>query len=1008
MRVVPVFLTVGLALQLLVGGSLPLASALPKTTRKPISYEAYDGWKSIRDTSLSRDGEWLVYALVPQDGDGHLVVRNLKTAREWRYGRGTNPILSADGRFVAFAIAPTRADVDKAKKEKKKPEEMPKPGLGVMDLTSGKVDTLPRVKSFRFGKDGGHFLAALLEKAEEKKSDEKKPEAAPETPPETRKDEEDQRARAAAAPDPKDPKKKEPGTDLVIWELGTANRTVVHEVAEYLWNREGTWLGYVVSVKEAPKSKEGTKEGTKEASKDSPEAVKPIFTDPAQEGVYLWRAVDGTTLSLLTGTGTYKGLAADEPGRQLAFLSNRDEAKAEAPTFKLYSWNPELPAARELATAKTTDMPAGWAPSEHGRLEFTKDGLRLFFGTAPAPKVEPKETPEPLKVDLWHWKDAELQPMQKLRSEEEKKRSFTAVVHLPDGHFCQLGGEDLPDVETNDNPRVALGFDPRTYLHLASWDQAYADVYALDLMTGQRRLLASKLPWSRRNADAPGRASHLSPGGTYLFHFQATERAWKAIPTAGGAPLDLTKGLKVAFQVEAHDTPDEAGPYGVAGWSQGDASLLVYDRFDLWELRLGQEPRNLSSGEGRRLNLELRYVKLDPEEKVISLEKPLLLQARNVDTMATGYFRLASSKAPEKLIMADRVLGARLLIGRTTGTLVKAKAADTLVFSQQRFDEFPDLWTSDLTFAKPVKVTQANPQEADYAWGRQELIDYVNGDGKTLKALLIKPDGFDPSRTYPLMVYIYEKYSDTLHVYQPPAPGTSINFSRYASQGYLVLRPDIEYEIGYPGRSAMKCVLPAIDKVVGLGYVDRNRIGIQGHSWGAYQIAYLLGQTNIFKAAEAGAPVANMTSAYGGIRWGTGMSRAFQYEKSQSRIGGTPWDHPQQFIENSPLFAVERVKTPLLMIHNDEDDAVPWYQGIEFYSALRRLGKEVWMFNFNGDKHNLAQRENQKYWTLHMDEYFDHLLLGRPRPVWMDQPVPYNERGKRDMSPFYGKGEVKP
>lgn len=1007
MRVFPVILSVGLALQLLVGGALPLTASAPGTkpgtTRKPISYEAYDGWKSIRDAALSRDGEWLVYALAPQDGDGQLVVRNLKTAREWRYGRGTNPVLSADGRFVAFAIAPPRADVDKAKKEKKKPEDMPKPGLGLMDLSNGKVETLDRVKSFRFGKEGGRFLAAQLEKAEEKKVDEKKSE----TSPELKKDGEDQRSRAAAASDSKEPKKKEPGTDLVIWELGTANRTVIHEVAEYLWNRDGSWLSYVVSVKEAPKSKEGAKEGTKEGA-DAAKTPATTFTDPGKEGVYLWRAADALTLSLLSGPGTYKGLTADEGGRQLAFLSNRDDVKAEAPAFKLYGWHKELGMAREWATAKTAGLPAGWAPSEHGRLEFTKDGARLYFGTAPVPKAEPKEASEPLKVDLWHWKDAELQPMQKLRSEEEKKRSFTAVVHVADGHLTQLGGEDLPDVEVNDNPRVALGFAPKAYLHLASWDQAYADVYSLDLMTGQRRLLAEKLPWSRRNADAPGRALHLSPEGTYLFHFQATERAWKAIPTAGGAALDLTKGLKAAFQVEAHDTPDEAGPYGLVGWSQGDTSLLVYDRFDLWELRPGQEGRLLSQGEGRRQNLELRYVKLDADEKAIPLDKPLLLQARNVDTMATGYFRLAPGKAPEKLILADRVLGARTLNGRSTGSLVKAKQADTLVFSQQRFDEFPDLWATDLTFAKPVKVSQANPQQADYAWGRQELIEYVNGDGKTLKALLIKPEGFDPSRQYPLMVYIYEKYSDTLHVYQPPAPGTSINFSRYASQGYLVLRPDIEYEIGYPGKSAMKCVLPAIDKVVGLGFVDRNRIGIQGHSWGAYQIAYMLGQTNIFKAAEAGAPVANMTSAYGGIRWGTGMSRAFQYEKSQSRIGGTPWERPLQFIENSPLFGVERVKTPLLMIHNDEDDAVPWYQGIEFYSALRRLGKEVWMFNFNGDKHNLAQRENQKYWTIHMDEYFDHLLLGRPRPAWMDQPVPFNERGKRDMGPYYGKGEVKP
>jgi dipeptidyl aminopeptidase/acylaminoacyl peptidase len=159
----------------------------------------------------------------------------------------------------------------------------------------------------------------------------------------------------------------------------------------------------------------------------------------------------------------------------------------------------------------------------------------------------------------------------------------------------------------------------------------------------------------------------------------------------------------------------------------------------------------------------------------------------------------------------------------------------------------------------------------------------------------------------------------------------------------------------------------------------------------------------MFAAVQAGASVSNMVSAYGGIRWGTGMSRAFQYERSQSRIGGPPWSRSLQFIENSPIFWVEKVNTPYLTIHNDEDDAVPWYQGIEFFSALRRLGKPAWMFNFNTEKHGLRERENQKYWTIFQDEFFDHYLLGKTRPEWMDKGVPYLERGKRDVSGYYKK-----
>jgi dipeptidyl aminopeptidase/acylaminoacyl peptidase len=256
------------------------------------------------------------------------------------------------------------------------------------------------------------------------------------------------------------------------------------------------------------------------------------------------------------------------------------------------------------------------------------------------------------------------------------------------------------------------------------------------------------------------------------------------------------------------------------------------------------------------------------------------------------------------------------------------------------------------------------------------------------------------------MVYIYEELTQGLHSYAAPNVGTSINIPRYVSNGYVVLRPDIVYETGYPGQSAEKCVIPAVNTVLAMGFIDPKRIGIQGHSWGGYQITYLVTKTNLFAAVEAGASVSDMVSAYGGIRWGTGMSRAFQYEKTQSRIGAPPWDAPLQFIENSPIFWVKKVQTPYLTIHNDEDDAVPWEQGIEWISAMRRLGKEAYMFTFNGERHGLRSRDNMKYWTVHMDEFFDHYLLGKPRPEWMDKGVSFQDRGKRDVAPLFKKKGV--
>jgi dienelactone hydrolase len=314
------------------------------------------------------------------------------------------------------------------------------------------------------------------------------------------------------------------------------------------------------------------------------------------------------------------------------------------------------------------------------------------------------------------------------------------------------------------------------------------------------------------------------------------------------------------------------------------------------------------------------------------------------------------------------------------GTPIKARDADTLVVTQSRFDQFPNLWATDTTFAGLQQVTNANPQQSEYRWGKSELIEYVNADGKTLRAILTRPDDFDPAKKYPLMVYIYETMTNRLHGYTAPGPGTSINATRYVSNGYVLLEPDIEYQVGYPGESALKCVVPAVQRVLADGYIDPARVGIQGHSWGGYQITYLVTRTNLFRAVQAGASVSNMVSAYGGIRYGTGISRAFQYEQSQSRIGVPPWDRPQLYLENSPIFWADKVRTPYLTIHNDADGAVPWTQAIEFFTALRRLGKEAYLFNYNGEDHGLRSRENMKHWTVHQAEFFDHYLLGAPAP----------------------------
>jgi len=380
-------------------------------------------------------------------------------------------------------------------------------------------------------------------------------------------------------------------------------------------------------------------------------------------------------------------------------------------------------------------------------------------------------------------------------------------------------------------------------------------------------------------------------------------------------------------------------------------------------------------------------VRLDPDLDHVPTEDDVLLSAFDLRSKAAGYYRdrFSGQEQPRRLAWDDVAFG----------SLRKAEHADRLLFTKQTFEDFPNLWIADDDFSDMKRVSDANPQQADVRWGTAELVEWTSNDGIPLQGILYKPEGFDPAKKYPMMVYFYERNSQGLHRYVVPAAGgSSINYSFYVSRGYLLFVPDIPYRIGYPGESAIDAVVPGVLAVADQGFVDRERIGVQGHSWGGYQIAYMVTRTDIFAAAEAGAPVANMVSAYGGIRWGSGMSRAFQYERTQSRIGGSLWEMPLRYIENSPIFTADKINTPLLMMHNDGDTAVPWYQGIELFSGLRRLHKPVWMLNYNGEPHGLRKQQNRKDWAVRMQQFFDHYLKDAPAPVWMEQGVPAVLKGK--------------
>lgn len=927
----------------------------PATTKRALTHNDYDSWRSIQAPQVSRDGKFVAYAYTPQDGDGEIVVRNVATGVEWRAPRGyrppvpppddpgvnlmeiqaeqarlLRPVFTADNRFLVFGTEPTKAEWSKAKKEKKKPEDMPRNGLSIIDLSNGEVTRIERVKTFRVPEDAGGFIAYLFEPNPGES-------ASSSTPSQPR--------RSA--------KKKEFGSELVLRNTSTGTERKFSDVLDFTISKDAKTLVFAVSSRK--------------------EETNGVFAVTTSEG-------ESSPLTLLTGKGKYQRLTWDEDNTQLAFTSDKEDAEAKQPKFRVYHWNRKDPQATEIVSVNAPGFRKEFVVSERANLDFSDDGSHLFFGAAPPPEPErnaDEEIPadEKVLVDLWHWKDDYVQPIQRVRAEQERNRSYRAVYDLKEKKFVQLGDATMDTISPSDDGNYAIGSDNRKYRAMGDYDPGFTDYYLVDTADGSRKPILTK---QRGNVT-------LSPNSKYAIYFNGKE--WFSYNVATGAVTSLTKNIDANFYNELSDVPAIPGSYGVAGWTKDDADVLLYDRYDIWQIAPdGSRAKNLTDGVGRKQKLTLRYVKLDPRERWIDPDKPLLLQAESEETRDSGFYRdkVNGDQLPQKLLMA----------AKDFNNPIKAKDSDTFILTASRFDQFPDVWVTNSTFRELKRVSNGDAQRAAYNWGTAELVAFKNVDGVPLKGILLKPDNFDPKKKYPMIVYIYERLSQGLHQFRSPGPGTSINPTFYVSNGYLVFMPDIVYTIGYPGASALKCVLPGIQAVVDKGFVNEDAIGIQGHSWGGYQIAYMVTQTNRFKAAAPGALVANMTSAYSGIRWGTGLPRQFQYERSQSRIGGSLWEYPLRFLDNSPLFHADRVETPLLMLHNDEDDAVPWYQGIEYFLALRRLGKPVFMFNYNGEKHGLRKRINQKDYTRRLQEFFDHYLKGAPAAEWMDKGIPFLQREK--------------
>jgi dienelactone hydrolase len=904
--------------------------------RKPLAVDDYGSWKRVTAVALSPDGRWMTWAQNRLEGEDTLFVRDLDREVSHVVPRGQNPAFSWDSRWVAYVVTPPSREGAAGGAGARTAQQRP--------ATPGAPGAQGRTMVLRDLASGDSLTFA---------------DAATFTFPENtglvlvRKRGPGSDAGYA-------------GADLVAHHLATGSTMNLGNVSDFSVNEPGTHLAYLVDAQ-----------------------------GRAGNGAYLLELATNRITPLDTDQRIYSQLAWNEEGTGLAVLKGEvPEGKTQRDNLLLVWRDLDAPGAvLTLDPATARGFPRGFVLSELGGVRWAKDASRLFLGIK-----EQEDRREPLSgranVDVWHWADVNVQSVQQVRAARDRNRTWNGVVNLGRGDlsFVRLADETLETVSQAGDSRWGIGRDPRPYEREVAWGGSRADFYRVDLDSGARALMA----------EGVGRTVSTSPDGAWWVYIRDEEVIARNV--ASGQEVNLTGSSGVDFVNRQVDYPYERPAWGTGGWTHDGKSVLLYDAFDVWEVPVdGSAATNLTAGVGEREQIRFRVTRLaggpgrgpgggpggmgGGADEGIDLDEPILLTAYGEWTKKSGYWEVKKGRQPEPLFWVDKSVGRPL----------KAQDSDRMVFTQQTFVEFPDYWLSDVRFRSPRKITDANPQQAEYAWSPgRVLIDYVNERGIELQATLALPAGYEEGKRYPMLVYFYERMSQQHHNYSMPAFDDRPHMSTYASNGYLVLQPDIVYTTGRPGSSALDDLTSAVNKVMELGYADPERIGLQGHSWGGYQSSFVVTQTDLFAAVVTGAPPTNLISFYNTLYRSTGTVQQGITEVGQVRMGTTPVEDFELYVSQSPVHHAHKITTPFMILHGTADGAVDWMQGLEFYNMARRLGKEVIFLSYPDEAHHLNQRNNQIDFQIRMMQYFDHYLKGAPAARWMTDGVPHLERDYAD------------
>jgi dipeptidyl aminopeptidase/acylaminoacyl peptidase len=920
------------------------SSAAPALALRQLEADDLKAWKSIRNATLSADGRWFTYVLAPNEGDAELVVRPTGDGAERRFPIGEAPTgaaaagsvaISRDGRWLAFTVYPTAEEARRLRRDRRPAQNT----VAVLDLASGERRDFERVRRFAFGGDRPRWIALQG--------------YAPEAP------SGGSGGQAAGRAE---------GTDLLLHELGSATVVNVGNVGDFAFEENGDWLAWTVDARD----RFGNGLHLRNLRTD---VVRVLDSDKALYRRLAW-ADSGVALSLLRG-------AIDSAGRDTTWvvLGFTGFTATGAPARHVFD------------PAAVAGFPEGFRVSPERTPSWVNDQSALLFGiverpdppaTAVArPDVRPAagtpgamqrpatSTGDPDELPslvLWHWKDPRLQSQQQIQENRDKSFSYLAAWRPRENRFVRLATDSLREV-TVTGDRWAVGVNDLPYEREGNLEGVrYRDLWAVDLRTGDRRPIVRRLEY----------LSQVAPDGSRVLYYD--DGHYHVYDMATGETRNVTRDVPTSFVNADSDHNRDRPPVGPLGWGRDASAVLLSDGWDIWQVPVRTGRAVNLTGNGRAEGIRYRgRINWEPGERGIDLSRPIYIGLYGERTKQEGLARLTPGRTgAERLLWAD----ARLSVTR-------ARDAEVWLYTRQTFVEFPDYWVAERGFGSPRRLTDANPGQREFAWSAgARLVNYLSERGDTLQAALFLPAGYEEGRSYPTVVYIYEKLSQNLHAYAVPNETRALNPSVYTSRGYAVLMPDIVYTVNDPGMSAVWCVVPAVEAAIATGVVDPARVGLHGHSWGGYQTAFLVTQTGLFRAAIAGAPLTDMVSMYSSVYWNTGGANQPIFVSSQGRFKGNFLDNYEAYRRNSPAMFANRVTTPLIILHNEKDGAVDFNQGITFYNTLRQLGKEVVLLQYVGENHGLSQARNQKDYAARMREFFDHHLRDEAAPDWLRDGVP--------------------